>query len=276
MTLRSFDLKRILFSLVIFVLFSFPVSGKSTTVILGAFDAEILLLQKKISKPKEIKVQGINFTKGKLENKDVVIACSGMGKVNAAMSTALAIEHFKPKEVIFTGIAGGVDPNLKPGDIVIAEKTIQHDYGRLTPAGMENRNTRNPIDGNNNPVFFPADEKLLEIALIVQKKVQLEKIDSENGPRTPAIRKGVVATGDVFVASSAKCAELRQKHGTDAVEMEGASVAQVCFQMKVPCIIIRSISDNADEKALTDVQKFYKIAAENSASLVEEILKALK
>lgn len=254
---------------------AFAGQKNSLTAIIGAIDIEIKLLQSKLTNSRQTNIEGINFIQGKLQNRNVVIAASGAGKVNAAATTALLIERYKPSEVIFTGIAGGIDPNLKPGDIVIAQKTAQHDYGLLTPKGLQNHGTGNPVTGQRNPIFYLADVNLLNLARQAALQVKLEKIKTADGLRLPKIKTGVVVTGDMFIASSAKCIELREKFGADAVEMEGAAVAQICWQQNVPCIVIRSMSDNANENAITDINQFYKTAADNSAALVEEILRIL-
>ncbi len=93
--------------------------------------------------------------------------------------------------------------------------------------------------------------------------------------RAPKIVKGVVVTGDAFIASTDKCVELRKKLGADAVEMEGAAVAQICYQRRIGYLVIRSISDKADEGAVLDKQMFYIMAAKNSAGLVAEIVRLL-
>ncbi len=250
---------------------STPVKSESVTAIIGAFDKEVAILQEKLSDKREQKIEGIMFATGKLNGRNTVVAWTGMGKVNAAMTTTLLIEHFRPSEVIFTGIAGGINRDLRPGDIVIAEKTVQHDLGIFTEKGMQNTGETNPLNEKMNPVFFPADERLLKFAEMAAQKIALENIKTSIGERRPGILKGVVATGDIFVSSSAKCAELRKRLGADAVEMEGAAVAQICYQQEVPCIIIRSISDNADENAQEDMNKFYIMAARNSAALAAAI-----
>lgn len=245
------------------------------TAILGAFDEEVLMLEEQLRSAKDQRIEGIRFVTGKLKDRKVVVALTGMGKVNAAMTTTLLIEHFKPREVIFTGIAGGINPQLSPGDIVIAEKTAQHDLGVVTLEGLENKGAPNPISGKRNPVFFPADQRLLRLAEQAAKQVELEKIKTGEGEKAPKIVKGVVVTGDVFAASTAKCTELRKRLGADAVEMEGAAVAQICYQQRIPHLVVRCISDKADEKALEDVKKFYKIAAKNSARLATKIVELL-
>lgn len=251
----------------------FPVlDSDPITAILGAFDEEVTILQKQLTGIQEQEIEGISFVTGRLRGKRVVIAWTGIGKVNAAMTTTLLIEHFRPNEVVFTGIAGGINPDLQPGDIVIAAKTAQHDLCIITPDGIENFGVHNPANQKRNPVFFQADERLVKLAELSAKQVAPEKIKTSAGQRAPEIIKGVVVTGDAFIASAEKCTELRDRLGADAVEMEGAAVAQICYQRNVPCIVIRSISDKANEKAVEDVEKFYKMAARNSASLVVEMV----
>jgi len=251
------------------------VSSEPITAILGAFEREITLLEDQLTDTQEQRIEGMRFVSGKLDGKRVVIAWTGIGKVNAAMTATLLIEHFKPSELLFTGIAGGINPQLWPGDIVIAAEIAHHDMGVLTPQSFDYRGAMNPLDGWRNPVFLPADERLLELAQRAAGQLELETIRTTAGERLPRIIKGIVVTGDVFVASPEKCAELRQQLGADAVEMEGAAVAQICYQRRIPHLVIRSISDKADEGAVLDKQLFQMVAAKNSASLVAEIISLL-
>jgi len=239
---------------------------------LGAFEREITLLEDELTGTQERRIEGIKFVSGKLSGKRVVIAFTGIGKVNAAMTTTLLIEHFQPNKVIFTGIAGAVNQQLQPGDIVIAEKTAHHDMGTIWPEGLFHKGVKNRLDGWENPVFFDADERLLRLAERAAEQVELSSIQIISGQRTPKVVKGIVVTGDAFIASTDKCIELRKKLGADAVEMEGAAVAQICYQRGIGYLVIRSISDNADEGAVLDKQTFYIMAAKNSSSLVIELV----
>ena len=246
--------------------------SEPVTAILGAFEQEIILLEDELIGKQEQKIEGIRFVSGQLSGKKVVIAFTGIGKVNAAMTTTLLIEHFKPDKVIFTGIAGAVNQQLQPGDIVIAEKTAHHDMGTIWPEGLFHKGVKNRLNGWENPVFFDSDEQLLKLAELAAKQVEFSSIRIFSGQRNPKVVKGVVVTGDSFIASADKCAELRKKLNADAVEMEGAAVAQLCFQRGIGFLVIRSISDNADEGAVLDKQTFYILAAKNSSSLVIEML----
>lgn len=244
--------------------------------VLGAFDQEVALLGTTLTDATSRRIEGIEFVSGRAGGRSVVIAWTGVGKVNAAMVTTLLVEHFKPAQVVFTGIAGAVDPNLEPGDIVIARQTAYHDMGSWWPEGIEPGGVKNRLTGETNPVFFPADPNLLAAAERTGREVAFDPISHRNGSRPPKVVVGTIVTGDTFVSSKEKCVELAEKLDADAVEMEGAAVAQVCYQRGVGCVVIRSIADKADESAVVDKQKFYALAAKNSATLVAAILKGLE
>ncbi len=248
---------------------------QSVTAVLSAFEKEIIILQDQLTDVEQRRIEAMSFVTGRLHGRRLVTAWTGIGKVNAAMTATLLLEHYKPDEVIFTGIAGAVNPTLGPGDIVIAKQTAYHDMGLLTPTGLDARPVMNPFTGMRNPPFFPADARLLELAAQAAGRVKLDIIETSVGPRSPHILKGVIVTGDVFVASPGKSAELRDDFAADAVEMEGAAVAQICYQKEVPHLVIRSISDKADEQALSDAVTFSDMAAKNSAALISEMIRLI-
>ena len=246
------------------------------TAILGAFPPELFLLQEKLLQRKDTVIQHIHFLQGILNGRQVVIAQTGIGKVNAAIVTTLLLDHFQPRELIFTGIAGGVNPALAPGDIVIATKTAYHDFGTITPDSLKRRPTRNPFTMQENPEFFSCDSLLVQMALSTAAGLQLEKITGKTNSRTPKIISGTIVTGDVFVSSLTATQNLRSSLGADATEMEGAAVAQTCWQQKTPFVIIRSLSDDAGNNAYADVKTFYAIAARNSAGFVFALMEKMK
>ncbi len=106
------------------------------TAVIGAMQVEVDLFKLKVHPKRDTVIMGITFTVGKMRTRDVVVVKSGIGKVNSAMTAALLLEHFDPSEVVFTGIAGGIDPLLLPGDIVVGERAAQHDFGQLTTEGI--------------------------------------------------------------------------------------------------------------------------------------------
>jgi adenosylhomocysteine nucleosidase len=259
-------MKKIVF---LILLFSLKIQAqKPLTAILGAFRDEVKLLEDSLQNKQEVFLKGIRFVKGDFRGRPVVVALTGVGKVNAAMTTTVLLLNWQPQQLIFTGIAGGVNPDILPGDMVIAKSTIQHDFGKITTAGMTVWNTRNPIDGVANPMYFPADSVLLLKAQKASSRTKFREIEG----RKIKVMLGIVATGDVFVNSDETVKVLQEQVKADATEMEGAAVAQVCYELKIPCLILRSISDNANSKAHVDMNVFGSIAAYNSSNLVLGIL----
>lgn len=253
-------------------------SANPPIAILG-IPEETEALAAQLADKKEVKVQGLAFLDGRLRGKRVVLGRIGFGKVNAALAATLIIEHFKPEGVIFTGAAGALNPDLNLGDIVIGTQTTQHDFGMLSdkspgsPTGFAHWRTRNPVTNEKNPLFFTAGDRLLRAAREAGRLVKLEKVAPEL--EEPKVIEGVIATGDLFVSEKSKNYELGKHLDADAVEMEGAAVAQVSWQFGVPCLIVRSISDTASGSSLVDYYKFVKIAARNSSSLVAETITQL-
>ena len=235
------------------------------TALLGAFDEEIKLLRQQLKQPKEKTIHGVRFYCGKINNQRVVIAGTGIGKVNAAMTTSLLLREFRPKRVLFTGIAGGIAPNLQPGDIVLAQQTFQHDFGAVTNDKFTIWETRNPVNRQKNALYFKSDSLLLQLAQEAALQTKFRQLTTQG--RLPQVLTGIIATGDQFVSSETKVAQLRADFQADAVEMEGGAVAQVCQQQQVPCLIIRSISDKADSQAHETMLNFTETAAFNSANL---------
>ncbi len=254
------------------ILLSASSFAEELTGVLGAFGDEIRMIKDSLKDKEACSYLGIKFVKGTLNGRHVVVAETGVGKVNAAMTTAVMIDRFHPVEVLFTGIAGGIAEDLKPGDLVIGERLVQHDLGLLAQDGFKLEGERNPANGVRNPVYFKSDERLVGYAKLAFEKTRFISIDGE----APKLKTGLIATGDCFVASDAKKAELQKNLDAQAVEMEGGAVAQICYQQSVPFIVIRSISDKADANAKTDIKSFYITAAENSARLVGAIAETIE
>lgn len=244
------------------------------TALLGAFDEEVKLVQQSLKNPKTQVLNGIKFMTGQINGHEVVVAETGIGKVNAAMTTAFVLAYFKPQRVLFTGIAGGVNPDLQPGDIVIARQTAHHDYHSITFQQQPTNQTRNAINKDMNPAYFPADSVMMLTAQETAQAVAFESIPLTSRP--PSVVVGTVVTGDQFISSEEKVAGLWSEFKADATEMEGAAVAQVCYQQQVPCLVIRSLSDKANSNARQDMLTFFRIAARNSANLVMAIVERLK
>ncbi|MFC1849134.1 5'-methylthioadenosine/S-adenosylhomocysteine nucleosidase [candidate division CSSED10-310 bacterium] len=163
-----------------------------------------------------------------------------------------------------------------PGDVIIALKTAQHDLGEITPEGFFARGARNPTSGERNPVFLHSDSSLVELSKQAATKASFAAVTTAKGERQPKIVTGIIVTGDIFIASEQKKNELRKRFAADAVEMEGAAVSQVCYQQGVPLVVLRSLSDKADQNARPDTRRFYETASRNSAELVFQLVGLLK
>ena len=258
-------IKHYLFFLMLFVICGVKAQR---IAIMGAMDEEIELLKGQLENKEEIEKNGIIFYTGKLKNKEVVLLKAGIGKVNAAYSTAILTTHFKLKALIFTGVAGGLHPDIQPGDIVIADSLVQYDFGQLQDNDFITWPTRNLIKNTKNPLLLSVDSTLLHTSKIVSNTIQLKSFKG----RVPKFYVGTIATGDTFVSDAMKAKALYSNFNALATEMEGAAVAQICTMLELPYIVIRSCSDNANTNAHTDYYKFVEIAAINSAQMVLALL----
>lgn len=224
--------------------------------IIGAMHEEIIELKSVMEDLKEEKVINLTFFTGKLRGKDVVLVEGGIGKVNASVCTTLLIDHFKVDKLIFTGVAGGVNPSIKVGDIVISTDLMEHDFD-CTAFG-----DAHGVIPRMDTSVFKADEKLVEIA----KEVALEEFDKDR------VRTGRVVSGDQFIASVEKVKWLNETFNAECTEMEGAAVAHVCYMFNTPFVVLRAISDNANHDGAMDFAEFTKLAAKNSKLIVEGML----
>ncbi len=224
--------------------------------ILGAMEVETTLLLEQLSSVRSAEQAGISTHRGRLHGQEVLLATCGIGKVNAARVATMLIAA-GADALVFTGVAGALDPQLGPGDVVISTDCVQHDVD-VTALGYA------PAEIPGEPLAWPADSRLRELALAACADAGLER----SFP-------GRVLSGDTFLADPERAAALhRDLHGS-CVEMEGAAVAQVCAASGVPFVIIRSVSDRADGGASPDFREFTALAARHSAAVVEALLKRL-
>lgn len=227
-------------------------SNKYTYGIIGAMDSEIETLLSHLENKKEEKKYGLTFYLGKLKNYEVIIVKCGIGKVNAGRTTQVLISEYSPKYIINTGIGGGLNQQLKIGDIVISTDLIQHDFD-VTAFGYAKGYMF--IGDKKEPTKYVADKELSEKI----KKV-LEKIKEGRN-----IFKGRILTGDLFVSSKEKREQLVQDFDGFCCEMEGAAIAQVAFLNNIPFTVLRLISDMPDGKGPEDYNAFEKEAARLSS-----------
>ncbi len=227
--------------------------------IIGAMEEEVTLLRDNIVGKTQETVAGCEFTFGNMHGADVILLRSGIGKVNAAMSTTILLEKYKPDCIINTGSAGGFNPSLNVGDAVISTEVRHHDVD-VTAFGYEYGQVP------QLPAAFLADEKLISVAEAAAN--ELENFQ---------IVKGLIVTGDSFMEDPARTDFVRSKFkDLQAVEMEAAAIAQVAHQFGVPFVIIRSLSDIAGKESEISFDQFIDRAATNSATFVMKMVTALK
>ncbi|ULH15716.1 5'-methylthioadenosine/adenosylhomocysteine nucleosidase [Deinococcus sp. KNUC1210] len=224
--------------------------------IIGAMQEEVELLLADLQDAQNLPWAGGALHRGTLDGQDVLITVGGIGKVNAAMTTTHLLAAGAGR-VIFTGVAGGVHPELKVGDIVVSSDCVQHDVD-VTALGYK----LGEVPGET--LSWVADETLSALALEAAHEVEGVNVTG-----------GRVVSGDVFVASAEKVAWLWQHFGAACAEMEGAAVAQVCSKHGVPFVVIRSVSDTADGGANVDYREFMPLVARHAKTVVRGMLRRL-
>ena len=200
--------------------------------IIGAMDSEVATLFSHMTSKEKINLNNLTFYKGKLYNKDVVIVKCGIGKVNAALCTQLLILNFKVSKIINTGIAGAVGEGLKIYDFVVSTEAVYHDFD-VQFFGYK----LGQVPGM--PETFKADPSLINAA-----KLAFEQTDFANKLK---LSQGRIASGDQFISGNEKKASIISNFHPQCVEMEGCAIAQTCYANNVPFVIIRCMSDTADD-----------------------------
>ncbi|GIT70527.1 MAG: 5'-methylthioadenosine/adenosylhomocysteine nucleosidase [SAR324 cluster bacterium] len=200
------------------------------------------------------------FYKGSHDKHELILVQSGLGKVNAAVVSTLLIEKFECELLLFSGVAGGIDPGIEIGEVIIGESLIQYDYGTL-----KNRELL-PF----RPGSIPTGESKNELEYSLDPKIK-HKIKVS----LPNVRMGIILTGDVFLQCEETQKELFEKYGAQAIDMEGAAVAQVAEQFGIPAIVVRCLSDLAGADSQKLSSKFLNMAAKRSFNTAQRILKVL-
>ena len=226
--------------------------------IIGAMEPEVAILREQINNRETITVAGCEFYSGELAGHQVILTRSGIGKVAASIATTILLERFAPDCVINTGSAGGFDPELHVGDVVISNDVRHHDVD-VTAFGYE------PGQLPQQPAAFASDRKLIEVA----EQVMHQFPDLQS-------RVGLICTGDQFMCDPARIAKARADFPTmAAVEMEGAAIAQVCHQFGVPFVITRSLSDIAGKESPESFDAYLETASLHSSAMVIAMLKRM-
>ena len=225
--------------------------------IIGAMESEVRELCDELVNKEIVEYAGLTFSTGFLKDKEVVIVKSGIGKVNAALCTQALILKFAVTKIINTGIAGAFAKGLEVFDFVVSTAAVYHDFD-TTAFGYK----IGQVPGL--PEVFAADEKLADAAIVAFGKTEFAKQHK--------VIKGVVASGDQFISDSSTKKTIQQNFAPACVEMEGCAIAQTCYLNKVPFVIVRCMSDMADESVEQTYAFNEDICADACACLVKKII----
>ena len=223
--------------------------------IIGAMDSEVKHLTECLENCKTSVISGMTFYEGKLNQKDVVVVKSGIGKENAALCAQVLILNFKVEKIINTGIAGATGKGLKVFDFVVSTEAVYHDFD-TTAFGYK----VGQVPGL--PASFEADKELVKKALEIFKQTDFSKEHS--------IQSGLIASGDQFISGGERKDFIKNTFKPFCVEMEGCAIAHTCYINKVPFVIIRCMSDMADD----DVEQTYSFNEETCAKASSEFVEA--
>lgn len=224
--------------------------------IICAMDSELEPILKDIKTDRILEKAGMKFYEGNLNGTDVVAVKCGIAKVNAAVCTQIIIDNFDVTHILNSGVAGGTKADIYPLDVVIGTDLVQHD---LDATAFNYKKGQVP---QMDTFSFPCDEKMVSLA------VDCGKIFSDI-----KFHKGRIVSGDQFISDKMKSIALSNEFNSSATEMEGASIAHVCYLNSVPCIVIRSISDNAiNGEAVENYEEFCEKASKNSYKFIKEFV----
>ena len=224
-----------------------------TIGIIFAMQEELIELKKYLHINNEKKIYDLTFYEATLNNQNIILTESGIGKTNAARTTQILIDYYKPEAIFNIGVAGGIAKNLKVGDVIISTSLVEHDFDITAfnhPKGYI------PNIGNNIPI----DNKLLNTTKTI--------LDTNN----ISYKEGLIASGDIFCTKESMATKINTQFNALCVEMEGASIAQTAYLSKTPCLVIRSISDCPDNNNKVTYEEFLETSSNKVAQIMYAIL----
>ena len=223
---------------------------------MGAMPEEIAPILEKVGEYTKKEIADNTYYEATYKGIELVIAYSKIGKVFSTLTASTMIHHFGVETMLFSGVAGGINPKLNIGDMIVAKNLCQHDLD-ITAFG----HPHGFVPGGAQ--FVETDEALCELAFEVAKELEIDLIE------------GTIATGDQFVHDPERKAFIEHTFNADALEMEGSSVAVVCHSLNVPVFILRAISDTADTDASFSFEEFMVSSAKISAGFIMKMVEKL-
>ena len=224
--------------------------------IIAAMQEEINEIENIMKNTNSIEILGLTFVKGIINKSEVILVEAGVGKVNAARTTQILIDNFKIDAIINVGSAASAKDDLDIGDIVIGKKLVQHDFD-ITAFG----HPKGYI--SNVGKYIESDKELVE---------KVERTINELKDNEFKIKIGTIASGDIFCTDLSMKNKIRDKFDADAIEMEGAAIAQVCELDKVPFVIIRGISDSPNGNNKVTFEQYLQKASKRCSIIIEKML----
>ena len=224
-----------------------------TIGIIFAMQEELIELKKYLHINDEKKIYDLIFYEATLNNQNIILTESGIGKTNAARTTQILIDYYKPEAIFNIGVAGGIAKNLKVGDIIISISLVQHDFDITA---FNHPKDYIPNIGNNIPI----DNNLLNTTKTI--------LDTNN----ISYKEGLIASGDIFCTKESMATKINTQFNALCVEMEGASIAQTAYLSKTPCLVIRSISDCPDNNNKVTYEEFLETSSNKVAQIMYAIL----
>lgn len=246
--------------------------------VICAIPHELSCLLASMSEVEHQEIARITFDTGLLDTRPVVLVAAGMGKVNTALVATLLADRFHCKAIVFTGVAGGLDPDLKIGDVVIADRVVQHDFGLIEDERLQ------PYQPGHIPFIKPAEQLGYSVDTELMDRIRRRLDDFSLSPLSPAaggsgrlprISYGMILTGDQYLHCERTRGRLYNEFGARAIEMEGGALAQVCESFAIPWLVIRALSDLAGCNSGLDFNRFVSEVANRSAQILRRLLPVL-
>lgn len=228
--------------------------------IIAAEEKEMIAIKDNMTNILEEEIFELKFIKGNIENQLCVLVECGVGKVNAARTTQIMIDKFNPSYVINVGTAGGLTNELKVKDIVIGKDLVQHDFD-ITGVGDYEKG-----EIARTGKYFECDKRLIKLCKETIEELKNRKFN---------IKIGRIVTGDWFASDKNKAMQIQKDFDADCIEMEGASIAQVCFLDKIPFLVIRGISDTQNGNNKIDFHTYLEDVSKTASEILQNLIKKI-
>lgn len=241
-------------------------------VVMSALDAEARALLAAMDNAASYSEAFLEGHRGSIDGHEVLVIEAGLGKVATATATGILHEAVRPRVFVFSGVAGGIDPNLQIGDVVVGSRAIQHDAGVIEPGGLRRYQAGHmPFFNPTAELGYSPSEALLDRIRPLIGSMELNRVLD----RSPRVVLGTILTGDQYLHDETTRQKLHEELGAAAIEMEGGALAQAADLVGADHLIVRSLSDLAGADSISDFGRFVSEVAVNSARVVRALLPVL-